>query len=88
GQNVFIDFYGPWCSNCKEFQKLTQSNAQLNAALKKATLLKVYDRKPLFRQYKDDSRFPELKIGLPFFVITDSKGNLLYKTNDYLKSDE
>ena len=88
GRNVFIDFYGPWCSNCKEFQKLTHRDSELNTALKKATLLKIHDRKPLFQTYKDDPRFPELKIGLPFFVITDSNGNLLYKTNDYLKTDE
>ena len=88
GRNVFIDFYGPWCTNCKEFQKLTHSDAQLNAALKQVTLLKVQDRKPLFQKYKQDARFAELKIGLPFFAITDPDGNLLYKTSDYLKTDE
>lgn len=88
GKNVFIDFYGSWCTNCKEFQKLTHSNQDLNAALSKNVLLKVSDRVPLFQKFKDDPRFAELKIGLPFFVITDPKRHLLYKTSDYLGTDE
>lgn len=88
GKNVFIDFYGPWCTNCKAFQQLTLSNQELNDALNKSVLLKIYDRVPLFQTYKHDPRFPELKIGLPFFVITDSNRHLLYKTNDYLKTEE
>ena len=88
GKPVFIDFYGAWCTNCKAFQELTHSNQELNAALQRAVLLKVRDRVPLFKKYVSDERFPELKIGLPFFVITDYKKNLLYKTSDYLKTDE
>jgi len=85
---VFIDFHGDWCTNCKEFQKTTQSDTVLNEALKKAILLKVYDGTPLFNKYASDTLFPELKVGLPFFIITDKDANLLYKTNDYLKVDE
>jgi thiol:disulfide interchange protein DsbD len=88
GKPVFVDFHADWCTNCKEFQKTTQSNAELNAALKNAILLKVYDGTPAFKNYAADSLFPELKVGLPFFIITDKDGNLLYKTNDYLKADE
>jgi len=33
-----------------------------------------------------DKRFPELKIGLPFFIITDSDENLIFKTNDYTQT--
>jgi thioredoxin:protein disulfide reductase len=51
-------------------------------------LLKVYDSSDLFKEYRNDPRFPELKVGLPFFLITDTQGNLLYKTNDYLKTEE
>ena len=85
---VFIDFHADWCTNCKEFQKTTQSNLTLNEALKNAVLLKVYEGSATFKKYAADTRFPELKVGLPFFVITDKDENLLYKTNDYLKSDE
>jgi thiol:disulfide interchange protein DsbD len=85
---VFIDFHADWCTNCKEFQKTTQSNTALNEALKNAILLKVYEGSSAFKKYVSDPRFPELKVGLPFFLITDKDENLLYKTNDYMKSDE
>jgi thiol:disulfide interchange protein DsbD len=85
---VFIDFHADWCTNCKEFQKTTQSDTALNEALKNAVLLKVYEGTTVFKKYAADSRFPELKVGLPFFIITDKDEHLLYKTNDYMKSDE
>ena len=85
---VFIDFHADWCTNCTEFQKTTQSNLSLNEALKNAVLLKVYEGSATFKKYASDPRFPELKVGLPFFLITDKDENLLYKTNDYLKADE
>lgn len=85
---VFIDFHADWCTNCKEFQKLTQSDSAFNSILQNAILLKVYDATPLFKTFATDERFPELKVGLPFFVITDKDQNLLYKTNDYLKTEE
>lgn len=88
GRLVFVDFHGNWCTNCKAFQERTQSDEPLRTALQHAVLLKVYDSSPLFTQYRDDTRFPELRVGLPFFVITDAKGELLYKTSDFTKTDE
>ena len=88
GRNVFIDFYAHWCANCKEFVKLTGTDATLNAALQNAVLLKVYDTSPEFDVYAADLRFPELNVGLPFFVITDAKGHLLFKTTDYLQTED
>ncbi len=88
GKVVFIDFHGDWCTNCKAFQALTQSDQHLNAGLQKAVLLKVYDTSDLFSEYRNDPRFPELKVGLPFFLITDSGGNILYKTTDFTKTEE
>ena len=88
GKPVFIDFFGSWCANCKEFEKLTHSNAKLNEALAKVVLLKNQDTEPAFTEWQKDARFPELKVGLPFFVIMDVKGNLLYKTSDYTQTED
>jgi thiol:disulfide interchange protein DsbD len=88
GKNVFIDFYANWCTNCKAFEKNTQEDEALIASLKNAVLLKIYDTTPEFKTYSEDTRFPELKVGLPFFVITDTEGDLVYKTNDYMKTEE
>jgi thioredoxin:protein disulfide reductase len=88
GRPVFVDFHGDWCTNCKAFQEQTLRDQQLRTALERAVLLKVYDSTPQFTVYRDDPRFPELRIGLPFFAITDAKGELLYKTNDFTKTDE
>jgi thiol:disulfide interchange protein DsbD len=51
-------------------------------------LCKIKDSAPDFTKFKNDPRFPELKVGLPFLVVLDSKGNLLYKTSDYTRIDE
>ncbi len=88
GKLVFVDFHGDWCTNCKAFQKQTQSDKALNAALQNAVLYKVYDTSTEFEKYRSDSRFPELKVGLPFFLITDAKENVIYKTNDFTKTEE
>jgi thiol:disulfide interchange protein DsbD len=88
GKPVFIDFYGDWCANCKAFEALAESDPVLRAALTDAVLLKVYDTSPLFRRYRDDARFPELRVGLPFFLITNPEGDVLYKTSDFTKTDE
>lgn len=88
GKMVFIDFYADWCTNCKAFQADLKENNEFRDVLSDQVLLKIYDTDPEFEDYQNDTRFPELKVGLPFFVITDSQGNLLYKTSDYLKTDE
>lgn len=88
GKNVFIDFYANWCTNCKAFEKMTHEDETLIASLESTVLLKIYDTTPAFQEYSADSRFPELKVGLPFFVITNTDGELVYKTNDYMKTEE
>lgn len=88
GKPVFVDFYGSWCTNCRAFQKRTQSDPELNTALASAVLLKIYDTSPAFSKYKSDQRFPELNVGLPFFLITDAEGHVLYKTSDFTRVDE
>ncbi|MCW7491376.1 thioredoxin family protein [Leptospira sp. 2 VSF19] len=82
---IFIDFYADWCTNCKEFQKLTISHKEWNETFKSnAILWKVYDTDPIFEEFADNPNYPELKIGLPFFLILDADGKMIYKSNDYL----
>ncbi len=88
GKRIFVDFYGSWCANCKAFEQETQTNAALNQALRNVVLLKVQDTDPEFKEWQSDSRFPELKVGLPFFIIMDAAGNMIYKTSDYTRTEE
>ncbi len=84
GRPVFIDFYADWCTNCKDFYKLLEKNPELQAALSKAVPLKIVDTDPVFTDfYAAQSEYPELSIGLPFFVILDSQGKTVWKTTNY-----
>ncbi|EPG74872.1 cytochrome C biogenesis protein transmembrane region [Leptospira fainei serovar Hurstbridge str. BUT 6] len=85
---VFVDFYADWCTNCKEFEELTLSDPELNKALNHAVLLKIKDDDKEFQSFEQDPRFPELKIGLPFFVIFSPDGQVLFKTNNYLNTPD
>lgn len=80
---VFIDFYADWCANCKDFSKLVVSEPSLNAAMKNAVLVKIYDTDPAFKTYQNDDRFPELRIGLPFFLVFTPSGDFHWKSYNY-----
>lgn len=80
---VFIDFYADWCANCKDFSKLVVADTALNQAMKDAVLVKIYDSDPSFKTYQEDDRFPELRIGLPFFLVFTPAGNFHWKSYNY-----
>lgn len=80
---VFIDFYADWCANCIAFKKLSVSNDELNQALQKAILLKIYDSDELFKKFQEDPKYAELKTGLPFFVILRPDGEFFWKGTQY-----
>ncbi len=83
GKPVFIDFYADWCANCKDFSELTKTDRRLNAALSRAVLVKIYDTDPVFEEYANDPRYGELQIGLPFFLVLDSRGEFHWKGTNY-----
>ena len=85
---LFVDFYAAWCANCKAFQHLALSDAQLNAALQEAVLIKIYDTDAVFRTLQQEPSYPELRgVGgqplLPLFAIYSAQGVLLWKGQDY-----
>ncbi len=80
---IFIDFYGEWCSNCKEFNRQVESDPRLQQALAPAILVKIYDTDPDFQQFARDPLYPELRIGLPFFAILNPDSSLRWKTTNH-----
>lgn len=80
---IFIDFYADWCANCIAFKKLSVSSDELNQALQKAILLKIYDTDEVFKNFKEDPKYGELKTGLPFFVILKPDGKFFWKGTQY-----
>ncbi len=88
GRPIFVDFFAHWCANCKEFDKRVATDQALQAALRGAVRLKIQDSDPEFKEFQADSRFPELKTGLPFFAIVNAEDQLLYKTSDFTRTSE
>ncbi len=86
-KKIFIDFFGEWCTNCVAFNNdLKNSSASilpLKKTLSQNILVKIYDDDDIFNTFSKKENFSELKIGLPFFTILDSKGNVLWKTINY-----
>jgi thiol:disulfide interchange protein DsbD len=88
GKALFVDFYATWCANCKAFQRLAESNGQLNNALQQAVLVKIYDSDEIFGTFQRDENYPELGgVGgqpfLPLFAIYSDQGDLHWKGQDY-----
>jgi thiol:disulfide interchange protein DsbD len=80
---IFVDFYAHWCANCKVFAANAAKEGPLRTALERVVRAKVYDTDPVFREFRDDPRFAELKRGLPFFLLLSSDGEFLWKGTDY-----
>jgi thioredoxin:protein disulfide reductase len=88
GKPMFIDFFASWCANCVEFKKQTASNPELNQALRdKAIAVKLIDQEPDFEQFKADAAHRPLKIGLPYFAIINSDGQVVWTGTDYKATD-
>jgi thiol:disulfide interchange protein DsbD len=84
---IFVDFYAHWCANCKKFSKEAAKTGPLRETLDTVVLAKVYDTDAVFETFRNDPRFPELKRGLPFFLILSSAGDPLWKGTDYRAHD-
>ncbi|MDX7986015.1 protein-disulfide reductase DsbD [Xenorhabdus sp. 12] len=73
GQPIMLDLYADWCVACKEFEKYTFSDPQVQAQLSQFLLLQadVTDNGP-----KQKELLQKLKVlGLPTILFFDSQGN-------------
>jgi len=84
---IFVDFYAHWCANCKVFSRQAAAEGPLRSALEEVVLAKIYDTDDIFDEFRSDPRYPELKVGLPFFVILTADGEFVWKGTDYRDHD-
>ncbi|PHM37458.1 protein-disulfide reductase DsbD [Xenorhabdus mauleonii] len=73
GQPIMLDLYADWCVACKEFEKYTFSDPQVQAQLSQFLLLQadVTDNGP-----KQKELLQKLKVlGLPTILFFDAQGN-------------
>lgn len=73
GQITMLDLYADWCVACKEFEKYTFSQPEIQRALGKTQLLQA----DVTANNSDDSMLlQQLKVlGLPTILFFDAKGN-------------
>lgn len=79
---VLVDVYAPWCSWCKEMDKNTLQNPQVQQKLLNYVLVKVNgDENPDFmKKYQI--------YGYPTILILDSSGNLVKTISGYKSPEE
>ncbi|MFH1845672.1 MAG: thioredoxin family protein, partial [bacterium] len=80
---IFVDFFAHWCANCKKFSHEVAEPGPLQDALLSVVTAKVYDTDAVFETFQNDPRYPELKRGLPFFLLLSPSGEFLWKGADY-----
>jgi thiol:disulfide interchange protein DsbD len=87
-KKIFIDFTADWCTNCKSFESDLQSDQEFQKVLNEDSIpVRIEDTDPIFEKLQNDSRFEELKIGLPLYAILNPDGSLLWKTNQFKNKD-
>jgi len=73
GKPVMLDLYADWCVACKEFEKYTFSDAQVQAALKETVLLQA---DVTANSAEDAALLRHLGVpGLPTILFFDAQGN-------------
>lgn len=79
---VLVDVYAPWCGYCKEMDKNTFQNPQVQQKLSNYVLVKVNgDENPDFmKKYQ--------VYGYPTILILDSAGNLVKTISGYQSPDD
>lgn len=88
-KNVFVIFHASWCSWCKKMDSHMASPAlkdmfEKNYVITHLTVQESPKNKNLENPGAEDllKKFKAEKSGIPFFVILDSKGNLLEDSFD------
>lgn len=73
GRPVMLDLYADWCVACKEFEKYTFNDKQVQAALKNAVLLQA---DVTANNAQDQALLQHLQVlGLPTIVFFDPQGH-------------
>ena len=88
GRPVMLDFYADWCVSCKELEKFTFSDPQVQAALKDAVLLQA----DVTRWNDNDKRLAKKfqVIGPPavlFFDARTGEEKRAYRVVGFMKAD-
>ncbi|MCE9501878.1 MAG: thioredoxin family protein [Leptospira sp.] len=81
-RKIFLFFAADECKACEEFLLYPEKSPEVREIFQKYILLKVKTSDPEFENFKNDDRFPELKIKFPFFAIMNSSEELLFKSFD------